>query len=145
MRMVATSKKGIQPERLTPTENASKYHSFRVYLQIQQWLGVNMDETKWVWRRENDVLVPIKTYKDPAPIHIPNIIRCNCGTNTKTPCGKQCQCRRHGINCMTACGQCQGLECTNSPKNNVNIDDCENEYESSEDGDENNFKKMFDF
>ena len=63
MKMVSTSKKGLQPERLPPTENAIKYHSFRVYLQIQQWLGVDIDETMWGWKKENDVLVPIKTDK----------------------------------------------------------------------------------
>ena len=63
MKMVATSKKGLQPERLPPTENAIKFHSFRVCLQIQQWLGVNMDETLWGWKKEKDVLVPIKTDK----------------------------------------------------------------------------------
>ena len=52
MKIVATSKKGLQPERLPPTENAIKFHSFRVYLQFQQWLGVNMDETLWRWKKE---------------------------------------------------------------------------------------------
>ena len=40
MEMVTSSKKGIQPERLPPTEDAIKYHSFRVYLQVLQWMGV---------------------------------------------------------------------------------------------------------
>ena len=63
MKMVTTSNKGLQPERLPPTENAIKFYSFRVYLQIQQWLGVDMDETLWGWKKEKDVLVPIKTDK----------------------------------------------------------------------------------
>ena len=61
--MVTTSKKGLQPERLPPTKNAVKFHSFRVYLQIQQWLGVDMDETLWRWKKEKDVLVPVNTDK----------------------------------------------------------------------------------
>ena len=40
MEMVTSSKKGIQPERLPPTEDAIKYHSFRVYLQVLQGMGV---------------------------------------------------------------------------------------------------------
>ena len=63
MKMVTTSNKGLQPERLPPTGNAIKFYSFRVYLQIQQWLGVDMDETLWGWKKEKDVLVPIKTDK----------------------------------------------------------------------------------
>ena len=32
--MVTTLKKGLQPERLPPTENEIEFHPFRVYLQI---------------------------------------------------------------------------------------------------------------
>ena len=63
MKMVIISKKGLQPERLPPTGNAIKFHSFRVYLQIQQWLGVDMGKTLWGWKKEKDVLVPIKIDK----------------------------------------------------------------------------------
>ena len=34
MKMVTTLKKGLQPERLPPTENEIEFHPFRVYLQI---------------------------------------------------------------------------------------------------------------
>ena len=61
--MVTTLEKGLQPERLPPTENAIEFHSFRVYLQIQQWLGVDMDEKLWRWKKEEDVLVPVNTDK----------------------------------------------------------------------------------
>ena len=71
--MVTTSKKGLQPERLPPTENAIKFHSFRMFLQIRHWLDVDCgdgrNETLWIdktlrgWKKEKDVLVPIKTDK----------------------------------------------------------------------------------
>ena len=51
MKMVKTSKKLLQPERLPPAENPIKFHSFLVYLQIQQWLGVDMDETLQGWKK----------------------------------------------------------------------------------------------
>ena len=63
MKMVTTLKKGLQPERLPPTENEIEFHRFRVYLQIQQWLSVDMDETLWRWKKEKDVLVPVNTDK----------------------------------------------------------------------------------
>ena len=63
MKMVTTLKKGLQPERLPPTENEIEFHPFRVYLQIQQWLSVDMDETMWRWKKEKDVLVPVNTDK----------------------------------------------------------------------------------
>ena len=67
MKMATTLKKGLQPERLAPTENAIEFHSFWVYLQIQQWLGVDMDEKLQRWKEEKDVLVPVNT--DKVSIH----------------------------------------------------------------------------
>ena len=61
MKMISVLKKGLQPERLPPTENAIKYHSYRVHLQILKWMGVDLDELKWGWRKENKILVPVKT------------------------------------------------------------------------------------
>ena len=61
--MAATSKKGIQPEKLPPTDSAAKYHSLRVYLQVMQWMGFNKDETKWGWKKSSGVLIPIMTDK----------------------------------------------------------------------------------
>ena len=63
MQMATSSKKGVLPERLPPTEDAIKYHSFRVHLQILQWLDAQVDPTEWGWRNEGDVLVPIMTDK----------------------------------------------------------------------------------
>lgn len=59
--MISISKKGLQPERLPPTENAIKYHSYRVHLQVMKWMGVDLDELKWGWRKKNNTLVPVKT------------------------------------------------------------------------------------
>jgi len=63
MQMAISSKKGIQPERLPPTEDAIKYHSFRVYLQIMQWLDIDIEPTEWGWKKEGNILVPVMTDK----------------------------------------------------------------------------------
>ena len=63
--------------------------------------------------------------------------------NTKTPCEKQCQCRRHGRKCKTTCGQCPGSECTNTMEN-YDTHSSEEDYESSEDCDGNIFEKLLD-
>ena len=81
--------------------------------------------------------------QDSAPAHILNIIRCNCSMNKKNPCGKQCQCRRHGIKCMTVCRQCQGYEYTNAIEN-YDTDSSEDDHESSEHCDGNIFEKLLD-
>ena len=61
--------------------------------------------------------------------------------NTKNPCGIQYHCRRHGIKCMTACGQ--GSEYTNSMEN-YDTDSSEDDYENSEGCDGNIFRKLLD-
>ena len=52
MSMAALSKKGVQPEKLPPTEDAAKYHAFRVHLQVMQWMGIEICETEWGWKRK---------------------------------------------------------------------------------------------
>ena len=42
---VVTGNKYIPPERLPPTSDSANFHSQRVYLQVQAWLGNNMDPT----------------------------------------------------------------------------------------------------
>ena len=59
---VATNKVHIRPRSLLPTSAAARSHSMRVYLQIQQWLGVcNMKETDWGWMTKDENLVPVMT------------------------------------------------------------------------------------
>ena len=48
MPMAAVSKKGIEPEKLPLIEKPIKYDSFRVHLQVLQWMGAgNTGETEW--------------------------------------------------------------------------------------------------
>ena len=42
---VATKTSHIQPQTLPPTSAAAKYHSLRVYFQIQQWKGSGVEFT----------------------------------------------------------------------------------------------------
>ena len=43
----ATSTVPTQPVALPPTSGSVKYHSLRVYHQIQEWLGVEMSSVDW--------------------------------------------------------------------------------------------------
>ena len=43
----ATSTVPVQPGPLPPTSGSVKYHSLRVYHQIQEWLGVEMSYVDW--------------------------------------------------------------------------------------------------
>ena len=66
----ATRKNDIDPESLPPTEQAVFFHSLRVHLQVSQWKYLNLESLKpidWGWKRENNIMSPVKTDLDPAP------------------------------------------------------------------------------
>ena len=46
---VVASSSYIPPERLPPTSDAARFHSQRVYLQVQAWLGISLNPTEWGW------------------------------------------------------------------------------------------------
>ncbi|KAJ8671046.1 hypothetical protein QAD02_002305 [Eretmocerus hayati] len=52
-----TAKKSFKLERLPPSRGAAIQHSYRVYHQVQLWLGRNVegDATNWGWRRVTDL------------------------------------------------------------------------------------------
>ena len=55
----ATSTVPVQPGALPPTSGSVKYHSLRVYHQIQEWLGVEMSSVDWGWKVSAGNLLPI--------------------------------------------------------------------------------------
>ncbi|KAJ8889202.1 hypothetical protein PR048_008700 [Dryococelus australis] len=64
---------------LPPTEGAAKQHSFRVYLQTQQWLhndSFNPDRRGWV-RDDGGVLKPVETMYPITPDSVLNSIYCS--------------------------------------------------------------------
>ena len=112
---VVTSSSYIPPERLPPTTDAARYHSRRVYHLVQTWLGNNMDATQWGWvvrhTQNGRILKPQKMDQAAAPSTLLKIIKCNCMGN----CDKNtCSCRKNGLNCTLACGNCKGLTCSNA-------------------------------
>jgi hypothetical protein len=117
----AKSKNIVQVRTLPPTTAAAKYHSYRVYHQVQTWIGHDLDPLQWGWIQSGNKLVPLKTDLPAAPERILNIIKCNC-KNCDT---KRCSCRKHGLECSSACGGCRGAGCSN----NRQIDITGNEIE----------------
>lgn len=98
---------------LPPTSAAAQYHSLRIYLQVQHWNGnLGLKPEEWGWKKTGDLFLPCTTEKDPAPKELLRVIRCNCTAGCDT---KRCSCRKHGIDCSPACGECHGLHCSNSP------------------------------
>ena len=109
---VASKKSHVKPQALPPTSAAAKYHSLRVYLQIQEWKGSagDLHPTDWGWQECDEGLTPLQTSLPPAPEHLLRVIRCNCQTDCST---LRCSCKKHNIECTLACGNCKGSGCTN--------------------------------
>jgi hypothetical protein len=47
---IAKGKSFVHPESLPPTSAAAKYHSMRVYHQVQQWKRVSLQPEDWGWK-----------------------------------------------------------------------------------------------
>ncbi|CAC5420603.1 unnamed protein product [Mytilus coruscus] len=92
---------------------ALKLHCLRVYYQTQVWIGKGdkLDPKDWGWHVEDNKLLPIRAILPPAPEKLLRIVRCNCKLNCDT---KRCSCRKHGIDCSPACGECRGMNCSNT-------------------------------
>ena len=74
---VTTSKTAVFPENLPPATDAAKYHSYRVFHQVQAWKGVNLDPKDWGLIVKDNLLLPIGTKRPPAPDELMKLIKCN--------------------------------------------------------------------
>ena len=69
----------------------------------------------WGWKLDGSKLQPIMTDLEPAPESLLKFVRCKCKLSTTNPCGSNiCSCRKHGLKCVTACGDCRGESCRNA-------------------------------
>ena len=109
----------VEPERMPPTERAAFFHGLRVHLQIVAWKmlednEVQLNPCNWGWIINGNTMTPIKTDKAVAPESLLKVIRCNCKMSSKAPCAtNQCSCRKHGLSCLSSCGECHGEACEN--------------------------------
>ena len=62
--------------------------------------------------------------KEVAPPDLLKVIRCNCKMKSKNPCSSQlCSCRQNGLSCVSACGDCRGLNCANQQNEHFSDDE----------------------
>ena len=72
---VAKSSKYVEAKSLPPTRAATKFHSLRVYFQIQEWKGRNqLKPEEWEWKLSYGKLKPIKTDLPDGPANLLAII-----------------------------------------------------------------------
>ncbi len=123
---IATSTRFVQPENLPPTSSAAKYHSLRVYLQVQVWkgesmLGPHLHPQNIGWKAVEGKVLPGQCDIDVAPKAPLKVVRCNSKMGCDT---LRCSCRKAGLDCSTGCGECRDI-CVNM-YGNITED---NEYE----------------
>ena len=128
---VTSTKTYIKPEQLPPTSSSAKYHSLRVYCQIQTWLCNDIDPEKWGWERINTSHRPLLSDLNYAPGYLLEIIHCAFKSGCKT---LRCTCKKNGLECTSACCECRGFSCENVKILNENdaIYDSEDIYDVKE-------------
>lgn len=93
------------------TAGASQQHGLRVYLQVQEWLGNELNPEKWGWYKaeDEDMFRPVPTLQKAAPDHLLKMLFCTCA-NT---CGPRCPCGQSRCSAMWT--NCAGHACGNQP------------------------------
>ena len=71
-----------------------------------------MDPDEWGWIRVRNRLEQIITGLPPATEALLKVIRCSGRHDCDT---RRCSCKKHGLECSVACGECKGISCTTSP------------------------------
>ena len=74
---------GFKLESLPPTSAAVKFHSYRAYLAVQQWIGNNLGPTDWGWQHRDGILVPLTTDRPVSPTRVLRIVSCGCKTGCR--------------------------------------------------------------
>ena len=103
------TKNSFNLSSLPPTQDAARFHSLRVYHQVQSWLGRYQNPEDWGWKKHANIWMPIQASKPPAPPDLMKLIFCRCKGN----CGSMCGCRKAGLKCSTVCLHCSGETCSN--------------------------------
>ena len=110
--MDMAAKGEILPEILPPTERVQ--HSLRVHLQAVAWQTLDktsLGPLEWGWKEENSTYDPVMTDNEVVPPELLDFIRCKSLNNMcKT---MLCSCRRYGLRCVSACGNCREEICEN--------------------------------
>ncbi|GBP43449.1 hypothetical protein EVAR_16023_1 [Eumeta japonica] len=105
----AVTKSTFNLSSLPPTQDTARFHTFRVYHQVQSWLGNYNDPEDWGWKKCGKLLMPVQNSKPPAPPELLKLIFCKCKGN----CGAMCGCRKAGMKCSAVCFHCSGETCSN--------------------------------
>jgi len=117
MEMLASAK-NIDPQKLSPIARAAHYPSLHVHLQVILWKELTTDSIDpliWGWKLDNLKIQPIMIDLEPTPESLLKFVGCKYRLSAANPCGSNTySCRKHGLKCVTACGDCRGESCRNA-------------------------------
>lgn len=101
---------------MPPTDGALKEHVKRVYLQVQCWIGNDLNPCEWGWKNTGQILEPIFFLDPLIPENLMKKYNCGC----RTGCNNRCSCRNLGKNCSRFCKFCKGMTCSNGQEDQPN-------------------------
>ena len=81
------------------------------------------------WKIVDGKLTPVMMTKPIAPDCLLNIFKCGCKGDCRT---KRCSCFKNGLECSSACTECHGMACLNSPHIDEEIDCVDEETDDIE-------------
>lgn len=87
----------------------------------------SLDPENWGWTIRNGEYFPVYSKEPVAPEELLKFVRCKCKLETKKPCSSNCSCRKNGLHCVVACGNCRGEGCTNEAPKLENDDEKDND------------------
>ena len=120
------------PQKLPPTDASATQHALRSYLQYRDWAlleSQSLDPSQYGWVKSSQTFEPVGFEGEVAPAALLNFTACNCKTNNPDAAcnSNRCSCKRMGLSCLAACGNCHGVSCQNSTSRSTNRNDEEPE------------------
>ncbi|KAJ8409990.1 hypothetical protein AAFF_G00210310 [Aldrovandia affinis] len=103
----------IKPETLPPTEGAATQHSLRADLQTRDWMllqSMSLDPSDYGWMVGVHGYEPVPTLDPMAPEELLRFTSCNSNGDCSN---RRCSCKKNGVKCISACGNCKGITCNN--------------------------------
>ena len=96
---------------LPPTSSSAKYHSYRTYITVQEWMDNPLPPIELGWKFQDGRLAPVETDLPVAPDKLLKMVLCGCKAGYGS---KSCSCRKLGLFCKSMCSQCMGQTCQNT-------------------------------
>lgn len=135
------NKKSPKLMSLPPTTPNLLQHVLRAHLQVMLWKAANnqtppdesADITKFGWKIQDNIPVPVIAEGEPVPPKLFNVIRCQCKKENKRCITEVCGCHKEHLSCTSYC-HCKGNHGCCNPYTNkkdvgmvldADMEDCE--------------------